>query len=571
MKKILALLMLMAASAAFAAEKHFIAHSWDLLKVNTDDLVRNLAELEKLPLDGISISLSVKSDDGKRRNYTRNVLSDGVWTKESYAEEIQNIRKISSGKLKHNFVLTNFAPEKRLDWTDDAAWEKAAGNAAVLAWIVKEGGARGIMVDPEDYPKTNQFYLQPGDPSYAETAALARKRGAQIMKAMASENPDIVILCFGFLRGTFKKFADMKAEAEKKGFSYGNLWIQFYNGILDELPPGARIVDATEAGYVCSAAYSDFYHLAFSINRMARELIAPENHEKFLRQCQVGFGLYIDMYITPESHEWSHPATDGSRMKTLFKDFSQAMTCADEYCWIYGERYGWIKWDCQEKVLRGSPPHMKIRPETWEEMLPGLTKNLRFIAEGETAYRDAYENLVKTGKLVNRIANPECSPGKKANAEGGAQDWTSENLPPGWVFWRKNPNEGSFGLDTTTGMGDSFSVKASGVDEGCFIHSIDVKPGEIYACEAFKKGGENSRMKIRWMHDKKWLITYKYDVTIPFCGEPDEQGWQRAFGFVQVPPEANRLHLLIGTGLKPEETVRFDNPGIYLITPENLP
>ena len=115
MKKILALLMLMAASAAFAAEKHFIGHSWDLLKVNTDDLVRNLAELEKLPLDGISISLSVKSDDGKRRNYTRNVLSDGVWTKESYAEEIQNIRKISSGKLKHNFVLTNFAPKR--DWT----------------------------------------------------------------------------------------------------------------------------------------------------------------------------------------------------------------------------------------------------------------------------------------------------------------------------------------------------------------------------------------------------------------------------------------------------------------------
>ncbi len=570
MKRLLALLMLMVSCVSFAAEKHFVAHSWDLLKVNTDDLVRNLAELEKLPLDGISISLSVKRADG-RKVFRRDILTDARWNREDFSEEIENIRKISSGKLKHNFVLTNFAPEKRLVWTDDAAWEKAANNAAVLAWIVKESGAKGIMLDPEDYWKVKQYYPQPGDPPYAEAAALARRRGAQIMKAMSAENPEMVILSFGFLRGTFKKFADLKAEMEKRGLSYGALWIHFYDGMLDELPPGARMVDATELGYLCSASYNDFYQLTFVMNRMARELISPENHVKFLRQCQIGFGLYIDMYIAPESHEWSHPATGGSRFTTLFNDFSQAMTCADEYCWIYGEKYCWIKWDCQEKVLNGPPAHMKLRPETWEEKLPGLTKALNFITGGDKAYQEAYDNLAKTGKLVNLIANPECTPGKKATAAGDAQDWSSDNLPPGWAFWRRDPKEGSFGLDTAAGMGDSFSVRASGVSDGCFILSVSVKPGQVYACEAFKKGGSDSDIHVRWMRDSKWIVTTKYDVRFPFAQEQNEQGWRRAFGFIKVPPDANRLLLLFGTKLKPEETVWFDNPGIYPVSFEDLP
>ena len=63
----------------------------------------------------------------------------------------------------------------------------------------------------------------------------------------------------------------------------------------------------------------------------------------------------------------------------------------------------------------------------------------------------------------------------------------------------------------------------------------------------------------------------KYDVAIPFSGKPDARGWQKAFGFVKVPPEADTLVLLIGTNLKPNETAWYDNPGVSLITPEDLP
>ena len=182
MKRILtSFVLLMLVCTAFAGEKHFIGHGWDLLKVTTEDLVRNLPELEKLPLDGISISLSKKRPDG-RTVFMRNVLSDARWVKEEYAGEIENIRKISSGRLKYNLLMTNFAPVRRLAWTDDAAWERAEHNAGAFAAIAKAGGLKGFMLDPEDYPKTKQFKHLPGDPAYPEAVKLARRRGAQIMK-----------------------------------------------------------------------------------------------------------------------------------------------------------------------------------------------------------------------------------------------------------------------------------------------------------------------------------------------------------------------------------------------------
>ena len=563
-KQALSCLILALVCSSFAAEKHFIGHSWDLLKVTTDDLVRNQSKLEKLPLSGISISLSAKSADGKRTFYTRDILSDPAWDRKNYRGEIENIKKISSGKLKHNFLLTNFAPKKRLRWTDDAAWENAAHNAAVLALVARNSGAKGIMIDPEDYPLSKQFSHLPDDPPFEEAVSLARKRGAQIMKAMAKEYPDIVLFSFWFLGGNFKT-GEANLQTDRK------LRIPFINGMLDELPSGARMVDATEMGYVCSAASHEFYQVAWNIFWRVKKLIAPENHIK-LQQYQVGFGLFLDMYTNPESREWSHSSTNGSRLTTLLNNFSEAMTLADQYCWIYGEKFSWIKWDCANRMLKSPPWHMRFSLETWEEKLPGFSKVLTFIAKGEKAYQEVYDNLVKNNRLVNSIRNPKCLPGKKVKmANQTVADWNTSSLPPGWFFWNAKPKEGSYGIDTKVGMDDNFSVTATSLSRASFIHNVKVKPGQIYACEAFKKGGKNSRLTVRWRKGNKWLVAMKYDVAIPFSNEQDKQGWQKAFGFVKVPPEADTLVLLISTNLKPNETAWYDNPCVALISPEDLP
>ena len=549
------LIFTLALATLSAGEKYFVGHSWDLLKVTTDDLVRNLPELEKLPLDGISISLSVEREDGKIK-FIRNVLSDAAWNRGQHTAEIENIRKISSGRLKHNLLFTNFAPARRLSWTDDAAWERAANNAAVMAWIVKESGLKGIMIDPEDYPRSKQFVHAVGDPPYAETQALARRRGAQIMKAMASENPEMVLLSFGYL----SDFAEPGALERMK--ERGGLWPSFIEGMLDELPAGSVMVDGSEgAGYTAMSATNDFYRHAWKEFRTALPFISPENRAKFCRQFQIGFGLYLDMY-TNSGGAWYHPPTGGSRLLTLFNNFSQAMDCADRYCWVYGEHFSWIKWDCAERLRK---PPFPVEPETWDEKLPGFTHALKIIAQGEKAYGDIYAEQEETGRLVNLVANPECKPGKEVKTAEMMSDWTTGVLPPGWAFWRDKPQEGRFALDTTTGIGKSYSVKVESADNACFVFKLaDVKPGQVYACEMFAKDCRNSYMRVRWMQNNGWIKKPR-DAYFYFTGEPDAQGWKRAFGFVKVPPEATELVMLVYTKLKPGETAWYGNPSISLV------
>ena len=550
---------------AFAGEKHFIGHGWDLAKVTTSDMVRNLPELEKLPVDGISITVSKKLPDGKVL-FMRNVLSDVRWEKRDYTGEVENLKKISSGRLKHNFLLAFFAPRRRLAWTDDAAWERAAHNVSTFAWIAKTGGLKGVMLDPEDYPKTKQFKLQPGDPAYPEAAALARKRGAQIMKAMGSEFPDMVVLAFEFLGNHVK----LNSEDPKRDVALaGELFVPFINGMLDELPPNAIMVDALENGYNLKAATHDFYKLAWELFQTGAKVIEPENLTKFYRQYKMGFGLYLDMYVNGPDKFFYHAPTSGSRVFTLLNNFTEALACADQYCWVYGERYSWIKWDCAEEL---SKRPMEVNPETWEEKLPGFLESMRFIIDKDQTLQNMYSKMAESGKLVNLVTNPKCFPDKEIKISEGQPDWDTGILPPGWALWRAKPTEGTFCLDTSVGIGNSFSARVIGANNASLIHklSVKVKPGQFYACEAFKKGGEKSCLRVRWLNNNRWSVN-SGSINIPFSAEKDEQGWQRAFGFVKVPHDVNELLLLVYTGLKPDETAWYCNPGVFLIYPPENP
>ena len=146
-----------AALAACGAEKKVIGHSWDLLAVRPADVVRNLDAWEKLPLDGISLALTKTLPDGKSVGYG-SVMNDPAWDKRWFAEDVKTIRLCASRNLKSNFLTTYWAPRKRLAWNDDAAWERFAHNIGVVAWLAKAGLADGILMDPEDYPETRQYF-----------------------------------------------------------------------------------------------------------------------------------------------------------------------------------------------------------------------------------------------------------------------------------------------------------------------------------------------------------------------------------------------------------------------------
>ncbi len=338
MKKLLFVLMVLAASLTVqAGKKKFIGHSWDLLRLPPEVIALNIDKLEKLPLDGISIKCNAKDPNGKIFSFN-NAMVTPAWDKSWVEHLIPTLKKINGGKLKHNLITAFFAPQMRLRWDDDSRWEKIANNMGVIAWLAKTTGARGILLDPEDYPRSRQYTYRPDFDrgTYAEVAAQARRRGGQVMKAIAAEYPDAVVLSF-WLISMSRTLLNQNADPVKVMEGQGNLWVPFINGLLDEIPPKMKLVDGCENAYRYDFESYDFTRTALLMTRHFADVVAPENRVKYCSQVLAGFGLYLDMYITKPGSPWYFPPYKGSRLKRLIGNFTQAMFACDEYCWVYGE------------------------------------------------------------------------------------------------------------------------------------------------------------------------------------------------------------------------------------------
>lgn len=540
-------------AAAEPGRKKLIGHSWDLLRFTPEDLHRNLEKLEALPLDGISISLSIKEPGGKARRFSA-AYTDQPWDRQWLTEDLEHIKAVSGGKLRHNFISSYWAPHKRLAWDDDTAWASAAHNFAVIAWLARQSGCKGVLMDPEDYPKSQQYSFLPEDGPYQETAVLARRRGAQVMRAMGAEFPDGVFLSFWFLSMNPQMYL-RDGDPAANVAAAGNLWVPFVNGLLDALPPDAVMVDATENAYRHRFETYDFYKSALQISRSALVLVAPENHAKYRNQVQVGFGLYLDMYRTEPTSTWYFPELDGSRLKRLQANFNQAIRTADEYCWVYGEKYDWIKWD----TVKNNKDN-----ETWEDILPGFASTLALLRDPQGAARQWLADGRKAGTLTNLVSNPECSPQTGAAMPAPAQDWVAGSLPPGWNFWQLQEKLGSFGLDSNKGRGDSFSARAEGTGNSCFIVKAPVQTGRWHVVETWCQAGNNPVVRVRWANNGTWQVPDQ-DVFISYEAAPDAQGWRHGVGVAEVPAGVNELVVLMSDKLAPGQTVWFDQPAVYVM------
>jgi hypothetical protein len=528
---------------AGATEKRLIAHSWDLLAVRPADVARNVEALEGLPLDGVSLAIVVEPEKGRHVGYNT-IMGDAQWERAWFAREAEIVKQCASRSLKHNFLTSLLAPRKRLAWGDDAAWSAFAHNLGVLAWVAKEGGAKGVLVDPEDYPETRQYFRLENDPPFGVVSALARKRGAQVMRAMTETYPEIVVLSFWLLSLHPSYYAGCDEPAAMVADA-GDLWPSFVNGLLDALPPAARLVDGNEHGYRYEAANQDFYLSAWSMQNRALALVAPENRVKYRTQVLAGFGLYFDMYTNPAGSPWYFGEVGGSRLNHLALNVTQALDAADEYVWVYGEKFDWIRWAGTSRTNA-----------TWEAVLPGFADTLRILRRPSEA-RAILERRRQAGTLTNLLANGTCALTEKPKESGLVQG----RLPPAWGCWQHEKQaQGVFGTDTQKGLGDATSLRAEGVGDGCFIGKAPVLAGGRYAIEAYAQGVA-PRVRVRWNKEGRWHAE-SLDVMVRF-GETGTNGWRRAFGVVQAPSGTDTLILLLGTQQKTGETTWFDNAAVF--------
>ena len=444
--------------------------------------------------------------------------------------------------MRESLMRSICAPTNRLDWTDDAAWRRVSTTMRHLARFAREGGLRGLWVDDEDYHRQRQYYWRAGDLPYDRLCEIVRGRGREVFSAMFAEYPDMTLFFFRFFSRVhaYHNYEDLASARRARG----DLWPAFLNGLLDVLPPKAKIVDGYEYGYRFDSQKREYYFgYALQKSRFAGHAEAS-NRVKYVTQVSSAPAIYMDKYVNPASSRWYAAPLNGSRSARFAADVAQATHVADDYVWFWGEKHCWADW--KGKV----PPRKIISFETWEEKLPGLSDAMCLSRDPRGFAEERLARLKRSGKFVPLNANVECR--RAENSDDGRlakpySGWSDATLGA----------TGRFGFDAAVGELDNSSLVAEGVAGGCFVMtSKPVVPGKIYIV-GFSAKGDLVGGSVEWQRDGKWDFSIP-GLSVPLSA-PDANGWRHGLTAIRIPADANGFGLQMQVRQAPGERSWVDN------------
>lgn len=526
--------------------KKLIQLGWDI--PTTDYMRRHWEQMDATePFDGLIYDLAATTADGRR--VSSQTLFDGKpWNRADFDAALADLQACQFKRLRHNFIRINFHPGG-FDWADDAGWDAASKNAAICAEIARETNG-GLSLDFESYGAQIFKFNAKSGRTFAETQALARKRGAQFGGAIVAEYPNVVLLCLWMNSINFyaADSATASPEAALSGAGYG-LLPAFIDGLLDAAAPETTFVDGCENGYYMNGV-QEYQRAALdmiSATGPGARLVSPENRVKYRTQVQAGFGFYLDMYSNPPtSNYYRGPEPGETRFERLAVNLRAAWDAADEYVWVYGEQKRWRPVD--DAANDAWAPASE--PTSWENALPGLTSLLRELSDPNGALREARDRFAADPNAKNLLANGDFSQVKENGTVAA------------WDAWRQEKTGGEFrALDGTAG--------AFGVTDGCYLQATPVEPGErlFIAAKVSTKGGVAATLRARWQDaDGKWTAVAQDVVLSPATdATPDADGRVDVFGRVTVPASAAKLSLLLlSHGSDEKGVATFDDVRVYV-------
>lgn len=527
----LALSVLLAATSGAAPARKLVYVGWDLCPLTSEDVHRNRGRFAATGIDGVAMPLTGRTTDGKRIS-GMSFLSDAVWEESYFSAAVPLIREaVGCEGLRESLAMTLWTvkPEKRLAWKDDAAWSRLEAKMSVLARVVKAAGLKGIVVDHEDYNGGRQFAVIPEDPPAEECAALARRRGRQVFEAFFREMPEASVLAFWMFSEVITRYAMCSPDPRAVLVAKGNLWPQFLNGMLEAMPPGARMIDGIEThGYRAEAETDDFRRWGWDSIRGGERLVAPELRGRYRSCLSVSFGQYLDKYVNPENSRYYFGPKNGSRLAHLAENLDGALRSADDLVWIYGERGMIVDWDCHH--------HAHLRQQCWEERLPGLYRLFRVL----TGKSDP-----DAAKLKDLLPNSGC------DASGGG-------IPAPFRTWtdQKNPPAGLFAHDPAVGASKPGSLRVSG--KGCFTAFVkDLGCGDIVTVSLMAKG-DHPVVNVACCKNNAWQWELQQNYLVP-QSEPTPDGWQKLEVSLVVPSGADGIGIIMGADVSSKGPVWFDD------------
>ena len=538
--------------------KKLIATGWD--KVDSQRLLDNLELMEKRPFDGVVIDVVGNAANNKPCRL-RTTFHSQPWQQAWFDASVERLKQCRFKRFTDNFITVGANPGN-VDWFDDAGWQAIVEHWRIAASIAKRSAFKGILFDPEPYTRPHAQFRYEAQPehdkhTFNEYCSQARQRGREVMQAIADEYPDITLLCYfmNSVTATATGHADPRVALAALGYG---LYPAFIDGWFDVAPPGITLVDGCESAYRYNSQHQ-YLEAAVRIKGACQELVAPENRAKYRAQIQVSFGVYLDAYWNPKDSKygaWYIDGLGGPRVERLRANLHTALRVADEYVWIYGEKFRW--WPT---------PNGRVNQESWPEALPGCEDALRFVRNPLDYARTRIAEQRAAGTLANIARNGDFGSPASTTMEGTATVWKEGRPPAGWSAWQEATSQGSFTWDRQTGSAVAGSARASGVAGGCFLQSYAVEPGQRWAVRALRRvaGRGAASIRVRWQTAEGAWIHEGLDQMI--FGVKETSDWSELFGVAEVPDGVGRLVLLLGIkGQKSsKDVIWYDDVELYQI------
>lgn len=297
---------------------------------------RHIAQMERAPFDGCVFYITYTNPDGTTGPFLWEVWGSRAFTEGELQPALAELRATPFDRFTHNFLRFNTTPGD-VDWFDDFA--PILNNARLAAWIARQGKARGILFDVEQYQTPLFSYRSQRDAgtrSWDEYAGQARRRGREVMEAFQAGYPDLTLfLTFGYSVPWRETQGGGKALADAE---YG-LLAPFLDGMVDAARGQTRLVDGYELAYFHDKDTSAFATAYRTVTEELLPIVADPR--KYGRLISVSFGLWMDF----ESSSRGWDGVDGSRNFYTPEEFERsvraALEVADEYVWVYTEVPRW--------------------------------------------------------------------------------------------------------------------------------------------------------------------------------------------------------------------------------------
>ncbi|MCX7599173.1 MAG: hypothetical protein N2512_09950 [Armatimonadetes bacterium] len=329
-------------------EKKLIEYGWD---VSDPAFIRaNIRQMEQRPFDGVIFRLSGPLTP---------VFEEKFWAPHRFDKDYADLAAIKWRRFKYNFIMMWAASNQ--DWFNDTHWKAIEQHVRMYAKAARIGRCVGLAWDPEPYGPNPWAYttaLHKDKKTFAEYEAMARRRGAQFIRAIKAEMPKFELLTL-FQLCYFPHLCramDPAERAEKLSQEGYALLPAFLMGMLDEAGSDVVIHDGNENAYYYtdSRHHLSAYHL---MKQAALLLVDPGMWERYRRQVKAAQALYIDQYfgLRENTKTYGNYMTEEERAKWFEHNCYYALATTDEYVWCYSEQMNWWTNDrippgCEEAI-----------------------------------------------------------------------------------------------------------------------------------------------------------------------------------------------------------------------------